>query len=511
MKCLLAGALAVGAIAVAVDANAGCGFYTAPITASASAGALVNDADQVSLVRDGTRFALTMSTNYKGPAEDFAMVVPVPVVLKKEQVKTLAPAIFTHLETLTAPRIVEYEEIDPCEHEKEGSGAMKTGAAPGAAAGGGGGGGKGGYGVVVEAQFISGEYEIVVLSAAESDGLERWLKDNKYNIPDGASTALDPYVKQQQKFVVAKVDSKKVKRDANGAVVLSPLRFVYETQDFRLPVRLGLLNAPKGGKQDVIIYLLSRGSRMESANLANATIPTNVDVQPETVAAFPAFYAALFDATLAHNKGATAVLEYAWTGDGCGSPCTSTPLTADEISRLGGDEVFTGQKWQPSDVVLTRLHTRYDAETLKEDIVFRTAEAMSGGREGDPGAEPTTGPTNAFQARFTVRHAWEGPIECKSPKRGSWRPRASHQAIDLASPKRDVQLAAHVVSPIPALGITGTSSGFGQLPERAPKRKEKDLNDAPPQQITRAVIITAAILAALMIAILISKRRKPDA
>src|SRR5207248_11337357 len=103
-------------------------------------------------------------------------------------------------------------------------------------------------------------YEIVVLSAKESDGLETWLKQNAYKVPDGAAAALAPYVAQQQKFVVAKVDSKKVHRDAAGAVVLSPLRFVYETNDFRLPVRLGLLNAPEGKKQDVIVYLLAKGA-----------------------------------------------------------------------------------------------------------------------------------------------------------------------------------------------------------------------------------------------------------
>lgn len=461
MKWFACGAVALLSTVAVADARAGCGFYTAPL--SASAAALVNDADQVSLVRDGTRFALTMSTNYKGPAEDFAMVVPVPVVLKKEQVKTLTPAIFTHLEKLTAPRIVEYEEADPCAGDKEGGGAKGSGdgAKPGAVGATGGGGG--GYGVKVESQFVAGEYEIVVLSAAESDGLERWLKDNKYKIPDGASAALDPYVKQQQKFVVAKVDATKVHRDSKGAVVLSPLRFVYETQDFRLPVRLGLLNAPKGGKQDLIIYLLARDRRMEAANLPNATIATNVDVQPETVKAFPRFYAALLDATLARSPGASAVLEYAYPANQCGAPCVDAPLTADEIDKLGGDEVFEG-KPAPHQLVLTRLHTRFDQETLKEDIVFRAAEPIAGGADGDPGGEARSSNANAFQARFAVRHPWKGDISCKSPVRGNWRPSRSHQAVDLASPARDVTLAAHVVSPIPALGITGTSEKFGAAP-----------------------------------------------
>ena len=57
---------------------------------------------------------MTMSNNYKGPPEDFAMVVPVPVVLKKEQVKTLKPEVFKAVDTMSAPRLVEYWERDPC-------------------------------------------------------------------------------------------------------------------------------------------------------------------------------------------------------------------------------------------------------------------------------------------------------------------------------------------------------------------------------------------------------------
>ena len=35
-----------------------------------------------------------MQNNYQGPPEEFAMVVPVPVVLQKEQVKTLPRELF---------------------------------------------------------------------------------------------------------------------------------------------------------------------------------------------------------------------------------------------------------------------------------------------------------------------------------------------------------------------------------------------------------------------------------
>jgi hypothetical protein len=46
------------------------------------------------LMRDGTRTVLSMANNYRGPPQDFAMVVPVPSVLKQDDVKTLSRDLF---------------------------------------------------------------------------------------------------------------------------------------------------------------------------------------------------------------------------------------------------------------------------------------------------------------------------------------------------------------------------------------------------------------------------------
>src|SRR6185295_8907663 len=105
-------------------------------------------------------------------------------------------------------------------------------------------------GVTVEAQFTVGEYEIVILSANDSLGLDTWLRQEKYKIPDGAEPLLRPYVAAGSKFFVAKVDPEKVKFE-KGMATLSPLRFHYDTESFNLPVRLGLINS--AGTQDLIV------------------------------------------------------------------------------------------------------------------------------------------------------------------------------------------------------------------------------------------------------------------
>ncbi len=84
------------------------------LNVSGSDAKLFNNATLVVLMRDGTRTVLSMQNKYQGPPQDFAMVVPVPVILAKENVKTLPADIFARVDRLAAPRLVEYWEQDPC-------------------------------------------------------------------------------------------------------------------------------------------------------------------------------------------------------------------------------------------------------------------------------------------------------------------------------------------------------------------------------------------------------------
>jgi len=410
-----------------------CGFYVSGADAS-----LYNNATMVVMMREGTRTVLSMQNNYQGPPEDFAMIVPVPVVLQEDNVKTLPPEIFSRVDKLAAPRLVEYWEQDPCRqmvvYEMAAgmprSAQRKSGMNDEA---------ESDLGVTIEAQFKVAEYDIVILSAKDSGGLDKWLRKNEYNIPKGANEVLRPYVEQNTKFFVAKVDSKKVKfRD--GKAVLSPLRFHYDTPTFTLPVRLGLLNS--AGKQDLIVHILGKAQRYEVANYKNASIPTNIRVEHEVRKTFGAFYDALFERTIEKNPGAV-VTEYAWDATSC-DPCPEPPLRLDELATLGADVIVPVEddpysdipgvvpqrrvrpSWQPSGFVLTRLHYRYDKDGLDEDLVFRAAGPIVGGRgmpdqKGELGERRAQASSvNNFQGRYVMLNPWKGEISCENPQRGIW-------------------------------------------------------------------------------------------
>ena len=177
-------------------------------------------------MRKGTRTVLSMQNNYKGPPDAFAMVIPVPVVLKEQDVKTLPPQVFAERRAhgCAAPRRVLGAGSVSAEprYETRASLARPSSAPPPMAK-------KKAedLGVTVEAQFSVGEYQIVILSAKDSTGLDTWLRREKYNIPKGAEPLLRPYVESGSKFFVAKVDPKKVKfvdGRADAVAAALPLR-----------------------------------------------------------------------------------------------------------------------------------------------------------------------------------------------------------------------------------------------------------------------------------------------
>ena len=500
MRSLIAALVVLGSS----TASAFCGFYVAGGGAE-----LFNNATQVVLMRNGTRTVLSMQNNYQGPPEDFAMVIPVPIVLQKENVKTLTRNVFDKIDKLSAPRLVEYWEQDPCyqpEYERRRSeekmSAKKSMAAPAARSM------DFDDRVVVEAQFDVGEYEIVVLSAEDAMGLERWLKKNGYNIPSGAEPLFRPYIQQGMKFFVARVNSKKV-TFANGMATLSPLRFHYDSEKFELPVRLGLINAKE--KQDLIVHVLARGQRYEVANKPNVTIPTNIDLVPSTKSEFGPFYASLFDKTQAKNGNAV-VTEYAWDANSC-DPCPTPALSMSDLIAFGLDVIdgatasavepnievknltdlpaqeqqYVGQavnsikqqslarqmrnvNWRG--FVVTRLHARYDKKSLGDDLVFRAAPPIAGGREFlTDGNKLEQGSvsygTNMFQGRYAIRYPWTGEIACSNPVRGRWggnpnggraRPEPLQNATFVP---RNKELSGFVESPVAELGIKGQKKVAG--------------------------------------------------
>src|SRR3954463_8190053 len=98
-----------------------CGFYVGKADTK-----LFNRASQVVLVRDGDRTVMTMASDFEGDLKEFAIVIPVPTFLTREQIHVGDKALVDHLDAYSAPRLVEYFDEDPCGPRRENRGLMSA-------------------------------------------------------------------------------------------------------------------------------------------------------------------------------------------------------------------------------------------------------------------------------------------------------------------------------------------------------------------------------------------------
>ncbi|HEV8284877.1 MAG TPA: DUF2330 domain-containing protein [Chitinophagaceae bacterium] len=386
------------------EAVAFCGFYV-----SKADGTLKNKTSQVILVRDGNRTVITMYNDFQGNMKDFAMVVPVPVVLKESDIKVVSQQIFTTLNDYSKPRLVEYYDQNPCNqylYEKR-----LSGYAPGVFD-------KAADNsnfkskqetVKIEAKYIVGEYDILILSATESAGLKAWLDENGYKIPNGAEEVLSPYIKSNLKFFVVKVNEKEKKKLPGN--FLRPIQITFNSPKFMLPIRLGMANAD--GDQDLIVYAFTKKGRIECTNYRTVSLPTGKNIPLFVQSNFGNFYSNLFQHQWYREGKSVTMLEYAWDVSPknyvkC-DPCVATaPSTQDLVqsgvwwvNRNGNDYNDQQNNEEYSDnVYFTRLHVRYNRKAFPQDLMFQV-----------------TPNTESFQARYIITHPATGDFNCDAGKK----------------------------------------------------------------------------------------------
>jgi hypothetical protein len=375
----------------AAPANAFCGFYVAQADAK-----LFNTSSKVVLSRDGDQTAITMASDFQGDVKEFAVVIPVPTFIERKQIGVVEPKTIDHLDHYTAPRLVEYNDEDPCAplvavlamaappmspQRLERAMAVESR-----------------HGVTIEASYDVAEYDVLILSAKESGGLVDWLTENQYRIPQGAEAVLGSYIKQNMHFFVAKVNVDRMKTLSQG--YLRPLQVRYQSQKFMVPLRLGTVNAK--GPQDLIVYALTKGGRVESSNYSTVKIPSGIDVPLYVKDDFGPFYKAVFEKAVAKERMGAVFVEYAWDMSWC-DPCASDPMTNKELVELGarwigGDDATAFRSsLSASNVYVTRLHVRYDAANFPEDIALLETK------------DRTT-----FQGRYVQHHPWNGTASCEA-------------------------------------------------------------------------------------------------
>ena len=408
-----------------------------------------NTTSQVIIAHSDNRNIVTIANDFHGDVKNFAQIIPVPETLRQDQVSIGDGFLLEKMGAFTAPRLAQYFDR-PCQQEYEWYRIVGFLAIPITA-----------FfllawlwptinklalavvllllallavsalpsflnqanqtepnrslaasipAVTVEDQFTIGDYDAVILSAEQSNQLTTWLQQNEYQLTPDATTLLQPYINAGMKFLAVRVNLAEVQ--SSGDQSLKPIVLDYETEQFRLPIRLGTVHA--AGDQDLIIHILSPSAYAETANYPTVPVPTDTESSslwpsgneiPAFVQTdFNRFYNSMFQRSHEHHDHAV-FLEYATRTFGENIKCDPCTIEAEAIPTLD-DLKSMGAWWsnESPETLITRLHVRYNPNTFPEDLEFQeiTPEKLVDKPDIAGRSFPQWAGVD-FQARYVIR------------------------------------------------------------------------------------------------------------
>jgi len=425
---------------------------------------------------------LTLAVDYQGPVERFALLLPVPRDVERRRLRTVKHEFIARLEQLTAPRVFEFWEQDPCVpgapeqawQEKvpvKNRGFLTPEVMPPRDAH---------YQVPNELSIpeqpvfkeAEDEFKYQLLRPKSSAELRVWLEKRGYRVDPTALEPLIGVLGAEAQLLVAEVLVERAELIDSERLQLGGIR--YWSRRPLLPIFRSLGQAYDAPRSDLFVYGLNRQKRYQAANLGNVFAPTNLLVTAGLGAKVGPLYNTLFE-RLQRARPATAISEFVGPSDECGEPCSNAPLELRELLTFGGDvleaETVAASERTPPPIapaegartlaaelplaaaaarnkerhelerrlrqkrallgrqryVVTRLHLRATDAALPGDLELVTSEAHQAGGYGvprGPSAEldRTIRPAKAdrYQVRFHAAHAWQGALPCARPERWRW-------------------------------------------------------------------------------------------
>ncbi len=196
------------------------------------------------IIHDGEKETLVLQVKYSGNVENFAWVVPIPVLPEENSITTDSDSIFQKLHEVTQPRLYKIKGRD-------GWGKL-------------GGGGDGPedvaeivpkMGIQVWERLQVGPYAVAVLSGSSSQALIDWLTSNGYHFPKEASSTVDFYVRKNWYFLASRVTVQSALPKSNSMFQagLPALKMTFKTEKPVFPLRISELSSAK--ENEIELYV----------------------------------------------------------------------------------------------------------------------------------------------------------------------------------------------------------------------------------------------------------------
>jgi len=359
--------------------NTAFAFVGAYVTKDGSS--ITTSQSKVVIAHKEQKTILTITSNFNTSATSFALIIPVPSNVKKANIRYVDYEIVNKLDKYTSPRLIEYIDYDPCNPESIKRPPIETTQS---------------FTTIDMDKAIALEINnpqtitpsnLIILTSKESIGIDITLKKYGYNLPQNYLDVINSYNEKQMKFIIIEL----TKDNDNKATWLKPIQIEYESDQFSLPVNIGSLNAPQNQKHDMLLFTLSNQGEVLTTNYETKNMPGNFDLPVTSINEFTKFYDKFMNKIFKVHPNIIRK-EYSWPMGAC-KPCTSAPLSIDELSTLGTfwyhlpKEGRMGLVAPFSAIYVTRLHTQYGYDTFENDLTLEEGNAK-----------------NKYQTYFNIKH-----------------------------------------------------------------------------------------------------------
>lgn len=354
-------AFTLAAALLSGDAQAFCGHYLGTADSSSPK----NEVSQIVYVREGNRTTITMANDYSGGSPTFAMIIPVPDTIDRDDIKLLDdPTVVKRVDTYAGPRLVSYtcddlngfglkDAVCGCATNELKKLALRFALDNLPAA-------------MDSLDLGYGDYNINVISPESVEELADWATGLDFTLGNDARPLLEEYISGGSSFIAVTVELDSL---LSGGVWLQPIQFSYESENMGLPIRLGALNSL--GRQDVIIHVITDEGSVGIANYGEFEVESNCMIYADDVDNFSDYYeSALEDAYQDAGGGAGWATEYVWAPTKC-DPCSDGGSLDEETLK------DVGYKGDPNVASLTRLHVRYNPASVTQDLSLYTGGAVA--------------------------------------------------------------------------------------------------------------------------------------
>ncbi|EFH82374.1 DUF2330 domain-containing protein [Ktedonobacter racemifer] len=314
-----------------------CCLLLLPASALACGG-LFASTNQARVSQDTERLLITVGAHsttlyeqirYQGKAQDFAWVLPVPVVPSVDQ----APqALFTSLEQLTAPRFVvpaartcDYADITRPHYSGMGAGAPNTTSSSN---------------VNVYGSGAVGPFAYDVIKSGDAGALTHWLQAHQYAVPASTQQFIQPYVAKNMYFLAMRLQAKA------DTTSIAPVKITFPMvmKQIMIPIRLAATD-------------INTRMNMEVSILANERFaPQNyqdIHIDQDQITSTPnpgANYYQLIDTAIQKAGGYGFVTEYA--------------------QPVGPYALGSYLKEMPENAYLTRFYTSFTPDHMQIDPIL---------------------------------------------------------------------------------------------------------------------------------------------